>query len=190
MAARSSRSLRADAADNRDRVVAAARALFTDEGFGVPVSAVARAAGVAPATVYRRFATKRELAVAAFADQVGECRGVVDGALAEPDPWRAVSHLVERGGELYARTAGFVEAFAATYPDAADLDAERAHSHHVLAEVVRRARATGQLRPDVGAADLVLALTAHGGVRAATGAARAAAARRFAAIVLRGLRAA
>jgi AcrR family transcriptional regulator len=190
VAAPSSRSLRADAADNRDRVVAAARTLFTAEGLGVPVGAIARAAGVAPATVYRRFATKRELAAAAFADQVRECRGLVDAAHAEPDPWRGLRHLVERGGELHARTAGFTEAVAATYPDDVDLDADRAHSHHVLAEVARRARAAGQLRPDVGLADLVLVLTAQRGVRAGSPAARVAASRRLAAIALRGLRAA
>ncbi|MCZ9342279.1 TetR/AcrR family transcriptional regulator, partial [Streptomyces sp. TRM76130] len=55
-------TLRADALDNRDRILDAARALFATRGLDVPMREVARHARVAPATLYRRFPTKRDLA--------------------------------------------------------------------------------------------------------------------------------
>jgi AcrR family transcriptional regulator len=182
---RSSHSLRADARDNRDRIVTAARELFTDRGLDVPVWEIARYAGVGPATLYRRFPTKQALLDAAFGEQVGECRSVVDGALAEPDAWGALSRLIADGGELYARSAGFTEAYAASRPGTADVAESRAHSRHVVAQVARRAREAGHLRPDVGPADLVLLLTAQRGL----GTRSAVATRRIVELALRGLRA-
>jgi AcrR family transcriptional regulator len=180
---RSSQSLRADARDNRDRIVEVARELFTARGLDVPVREIARRAGVGPATLYRRFPTKQALLDAAFDEQVRECRSVVDGALGDPDAWGALTRLIADGGELYARSAGFTEAYAATRPGATDVAASRAHSHHVVAQVARRVRETGQVRPDVGPADLILLLTAQRGL--GTG---SAASRRFVELALRGLR--
>ena len=54
--------LRSDAEDNRDRILESARVLFAREGLTVPMRAIARHAGVGPATLYRRFPTKQLLA--------------------------------------------------------------------------------------------------------------------------------
>ncbi|WP_408639177.1 TetR family transcriptional regulator [Nocardiopsis endophytica] len=43
-------NLRSDARDNRERIVAAAHALFAAEGLDAPMHEVARRAGVSPAT--------------------------------------------------------------------------------------------------------------------------------------------
>ena len=56
-------ALRADAQDNRDRILDAARAVFATEGLNVPMREIARRAGVGPATLYRRFPTKDALLV-------------------------------------------------------------------------------------------------------------------------------
>ncbi len=59
------RAERADAARNRERVLAAARRLFADRGVhGVTMSEVAREAGVAKGTVFHRFGDRAGLALA------------------------------------------------------------------------------------------------------------------------------
>ena len=111
-------SLRADARDNRDRLLEAARALFSLEGLTVSTREIARRAGVGPATLYRHFPTKESLVTAAFADQLRACKDIVDRAAVEPDPWRGLCQVVENICELHARDRGFTEAFLSAYPRA------------------------------------------------------------------------
>ena len=53
--------LRADARRNRERVLAAARAVFAEHGIDAPMATVARRAGVGVATLYRHFPTRDAL---------------------------------------------------------------------------------------------------------------------------------
>src|ERR1041384_3978284 len=53
--------MRADAARNREKVLRAARELFAEQGFDVPLDEIAAKAGVGPGTVYRHFPTKQAL---------------------------------------------------------------------------------------------------------------------------------
>ncbi|MFB7495821.1 TetR/AcrR family transcriptional regulator [Streptomyces sp. NPDC056161] len=55
------RSLRRDAAENRARLIAAAERVFAEQGTSAGLDDVARAAGVGPATLYRRFGSKEAL---------------------------------------------------------------------------------------------------------------------------------
>lgn len=73
-------------------------------------------APVGPATLYRRFPTKRILATEAFAEQMHACRAVVDEGLAEPDSWRGCCLVIEKLFALHAHSRGFTEAFTAAFP--------------------------------------------------------------------------
>ncbi|CAJ58916.1 MULTISPECIES: TetR family transcriptional regulator, partial [Frankia] len=57
---------------------------------------ISRRAGLATATVYRRFPTRAALAAAAFAEQLAACGNILDLALAAPDPWRGFCRFVLR----------------------------------------------------------------------------------------------
>ncbi|WP_031522877.1 TetR/AcrR family transcriptional regulator [Streptomyces sp. NRRL F-5123] len=179
---------RSDARDNRARILAAARTVFAEAGLGAPVREVARHAEVGPATLYRHFPTKRELVMAAFADQRQVCRAVVHDALADPDPWRGFRSVIVRICELHARSRGFADAFMAAYPEAMDFAADRERTLRAVGELTRRAQRAGRLRPDFVLDDLILMLMAHRGAQDAPPAARLAASRRFAAYVIEAFR--
>ncbi len=64
------RPLRADAKRNRDKIVAAARDAFSEEGLDAQIEDVARRAGVGVGTVYRHFPTKDALVRAMVVDKM------------------------------------------------------------------------------------------------------------------------
>ena len=181
--------LRSDASDNRERILDAARDVFAAEGLNVPMREIARRAEVGPATLYRHFPTKETLAVEAFADQMRACHDIVDQGLAEPDPWQGLRLVIERICELHARDRGFTAAFMSAFPHALDFAELREYALVSVAELARRAKDTGRLRPDFVVDDLILILMANRGIRAATPAARVAASRRFAALAIQAFQA-
>ena len=78
------RQERADAARNRERVLAAARALFAERGVReVTMSEVARKAGVAKGTVFHRFGDRAGLALALVDEHE---RALQDAILRGPPP--------------------------------------------------------------------------------------------------------
>lgn len=184
------RSLRADAEDNRDRVLEAARDLFARDGLAAPMRAIAGRAGVATATLYRRFPTKQALVLEVFGHQLQACRGIVRQAVADPDPWRALCGVVERVLVLNAANQGFTDAFFSAYPGSFDLVAHRTEMLRDIAAIARRAVLAGRLRPDFAVADFTLVVLAGRGLSSTPDAERIAAARRFAALAIDGLRAA
>lgn len=177
-------TLRSDARDNRDRILEAARAVFAAEGLDVPMREIARRAGVGPATLYRRFPTKELLVTEAFAEQMSACHAIVDEGLADPDPWRGFCLVIERICELHARDWGFTTAFMSTFPHAMDFTADREYALRAIAEMARRAKEAGRLRPDFVIDDVILILIANNGIHATSPAARVAASRRFAALAI------
>lgn len=187
--AHSTRAARSDAQDNRERILAAARAVFAAEGLDAPMREIARRAEVGAATVYRHFPTKQALALEALAGQINACHTVLDAALADPDPWHGFTRVVEEICELHARDRDFAAAFTSAFPRAVDFAALRHKALASVAEIARRAKAAGSLRPDFVVEDLVLVLMANRGIRAGSATARIAASRRFAALALQGLRA-
>jgi AcrR family transcriptional regulator len=181
-------TLRSDARDNRERILEAARTVFVSAGLDVPMREIARRAGVGPATLYRHFPTKEMLVAEAFTDQMLACRSLVDEGLADPDPWHGFCLAIEKLCELQARDHGFTEAFMSAYPHALDFAAIRTSSLTGAAELIRRAKDTGHLRPDIVLDDLLLMIMANNGIHATTPAARLAASRRFAALMIQAFR--
>ncbi|WP_260195961.1 TetR/AcrR family transcriptional regulator [Actinophytocola gossypii] len=181
--------LRTDAAANRTRILDTARDVFATEGLGVPMSEIARRAGLGVATLYRRFPTKEALVAEAFAEQMGECAGMLDAALADPDPWRAFCRVLTEVCEMQARDRGFSKAFVTAFPHVTEFREMRERAERGFVELVRRAQAAGALRPDFDPADVVLVLLANGGVHAGTSQTTMDASRRLVAYLLQAFRA-
>lgn len=161
--------LRADAERNRDRILAAARRLYATEGLGVSMASVAREAGVGKATLSRRFATREELITAVFADRMDAYAAAVAEALADPDPWHGFTRYIEAVCSMQAADRGFADVLTMTFPAAKALEARRAEAYNSFLELISRTQATGRLRDDFTAQDLVILLMANAGVVAATG---------------------
>lgn len=181
-------TLRADARQNRDRIVEVARELFAERGLDVPMAAIARRAGVGVATLYRRFPTKNSLVTEVFADQFGVCVSVVDDALADPDPWHGFRTVLEKVCAMQAVDRGFSAAFVEAFPDVVDVELERGRAVSGFAELVRRAQAAGRLRADFAQEDLALLLMANGGIIAESTDLALAASRRLVAYLITAFR--
>lgn len=189
MSVDASRLLRSDAAENRTRILDVARDLFAAHGLDVQMATVARRAGVGVATLYRRFPTKESLVSEVFADQFAACVGTVDEALADPDPWHGLCAAIEKICTMQAVDRGFSAAFLAAFPDTFDVEHERARAARGVAELVNRAKESGQLRADFVPDDLTLVLMANNGIVAATPQDALAASRRLVAYLLNSFRA-
>src|SRR4051794_27535899 len=95
-----SRTLRRDAALNRERLLAAARELFADRGLDVTLNDIARHAGVGVGTAYRRFANKGEVIEALFEQSLEDIAAVAREALDDPDPWLGLVGFLERSLQM------------------------------------------------------------------------------------------
>jgi AcrR family transcriptional regulator len=181
---------RSDARDNRARILAVARAAFAADGLDVPIREIARRAQLGVATVYRHFPTKEALFAEAFSEQMTTCSTIVEEGLADPDPWRGLSRVVERLMAINALDRGFSRAFTSRLPTAADYFAQdRDRTLRMVLDLLRRAKEAGTLRTDIVLEDVVLGLMANEGIRAESPAARVAASRRFAGLMLQSFRA-
>jgi AcrR family transcriptional regulator len=155
-AATPGRPLRRDAERNRQRILDAARGLVAEVGLDISHDDVARAADVGVGTVYRRFPDKQKLIEELFDERVDQIIALVDAARQLDDPWQGLHAFLEGNLELQAGDQGLKELMLGN-SRATDL-AQRAERRIGLAvrELVARAHASGQLRPDVGVEDFPL----------------------------------
>lgn len=175
--------LRVDARRNLESVLRAAREVFGELGYDAPMEEVARRAGVGVGTVYRRFPSKEVLVRRIAAEEVawltGQARESLYGGGA---PWQALADFLGRAVESgagrllppeafrYAAEAGRVPGQrgadgraaegAAELPGSAAADSDPRLLLQLVAALVARAGAAGDLRPGVTVSDVVLVLTA------------------------------
>ncbi|WP_062316058.1 MULTISPECIES: TetR/AcrR family transcriptional regulator [Demequina] len=178
--------LRADAERNRARIVDAAATAFAERGLDVPMTEIARRAGVGIATLYRRFASTDDLVAEVFASKMAAYADAAEAGLVADDAWAGFSAYVRASFAMQAQDAGFADILAlAPRPE---FEEQRSRAFKAFTALVRRAQASGQLRADFVHQDLVMLLMANAGVvRATHGNERAW--RRFAEMALQSLRA-
>ncbi|MBC7301262.1 MAG: helix-turn-helix transcriptional regulator [Nocardia sp.] len=148
---------KAQAARNDGLILEAARAVFLDDP-SAPIAAVAERAGVGISALYRRYPSKEVLLRTLCHEGLRRFNSEADAALEDSDGWRGFVGFLERVVEadvhsLTVRLAGTFTPDETMLPDVV-------HSGEAGEELVRRAHASGRLRPDVGALDLGLILEA------------------------------
>ncbi|GAB2754638.1 TetR/AcrR family transcriptional regulator [Streptomyces bullii] len=149
---------RADALRNRERIVTAAREMFVEYGPEVPLDEIARRAGVGNATVYRNFPDRDALVGEVVCSVMERTARAAEHALAETgDAFGALERFVHAAADerISALCPMISSTFDRHHPD---LEAARERVEGLVAEVMDRARAAGQLRPDVGVGDLLVAV--------------------------------
>jgi AcrR family transcriptional regulator len=166
--------------------VGAAEEVLGRRGLDAPLDEIAAAAGVANATLYRHFPTRRDLIQAVFAEQMARYAAAVERALATPDPWLGVRSYLTEICALQAENRALADlVISAEYTDERRPTAV-GHLHDLL----HRARATGRLRTDFAVEDVALLLMANAGVVRHTAAHAPTASPRLVALLLDGLAAA
>lgn len=180
--------LRRDAERNRLRILDAARALFAESGLAVTLDEVARQAGVGVGTVYRRFAGKERLIEALFEERLDRVGAIAREAHAHADPWAGIVFFLEGLLGLMAEDRGLKELLLGTEHGRARVNCTRSEIMPLIADLLARAKAAGQVRPDVEIADLMLVQHAVGEVETWLHGVDPQAWRRLLAIALDGLR--
>ncbi len=141
----------AAAAANRRALLDSARRLFAERGYDVPLSAIARDAGVGQGSLYRHFPTRLDLAFAIFEDNYAELERIATedrGAGSFGRFWRRLI-------ELTLASTAFVELAVEARRELTDSDhGERVV--RVLEDPLARAQAAGEIDAAWTAADLAL----------------------------------
>ncbi len=185
----SPRRLRADAARNQQRILAAARELFAERGLEVTLDDVAEAAKVGVGTVYRRFANKRELIEEVFDQHVAAMAEATERCNNNPDPWAGVVELFEWACQHMAGNRGF-SAVMLELPDAMERFASvRERIKPALQQLMDRAHAAGVLRPGITGTDFFAMVNMVESMAAFSRPVNPETWRRYMAIVLDGIRA-
>ena len=178
---------RADAVRNRERVIAAAAAVFAERGIEASVPEVALRAGVGKATVYRSFPTKEHLIAAVVTDRLAEFEQRAHALLGAPDSWAALEDLMAESAakQCVDRTlSGALTAGVA--PEL--LMAARTRMWAAVEALMDRAKSDGHMREDATTADLRVLWLGVTRVLGADGVTDADVWRRYAALALRSLR--
>lgn len=157
-------SNRKDAVRNRARIVDSARQAFAQYGADVPVSTIARIAGLGTATLYRHFPSREELLAAMFGEQIRHRIAILDDAVSDADPWRGFIRSLEAVVMLEIETPGIAQAIADRRSSIPVYEQFRARAMSDLGIIAQRLRDEGIVRKDFGPDDLVFIVVAIGAV--------------------------
>lgn len=144
-------SRRRDAEENRERIITAARELFSVSGFDVPLDAIARRAGVGRATLYRNFPDRYALGAAIFEHNLCQLEALAREHQDRPDAFLTLLRaLVAHQTEAHALVPALLLG-----PRAPDLRALARRVTRLLTAPLRQARLAGLIRSDLTMPDVL-----------------------------------
>jgi AcrR family transcriptional regulator len=153
------RKPRADAIRNRERVLEAAKAVFSAGGPDASLEAVARRAGVGIGTLYRHFPTRQALFEAVYRREVQQLSELAESLKGEPDAVDALRRWLRSNVEFVATKKGMSAALALAVQSSSELTAfsfERLTK--AVGALLDRAVAAGEIRSDISPEDVLRAL--------------------------------
>ncbi len=147
----SGRGRQAEARRNDQRVLDAARAVVGRYGADAPVAAIAERAGVGMGTLYRRYGSKTDLLRRLCMMAMTATIEAAQDALADKDAWSGLAGYIRA---CVSQGTGTLGALAGSIETTPELWATSRRSRDLLEQILARARATGQVRPDVTVLDI------------------------------------
>lgn len=151
-------TLRADAARNRELLLAAAEQEFTSRGLAASVADIARRAGVAKGTVFRHFASKEDLIASIVCTHTAALTVAARRLADAPDPGGALlEFLTIAADQRQQHDLTFLQSASERDPRVTEV---RAELYDALGTLVNRAHAAGALRTDVTTTDVFLLMCA------------------------------
>jgi AcrR family transcriptional regulator len=160
------RALRADARDNRAKILDAARSAFEELGPEVNLREIARRAGVAQGTVHRHFPAKQALFSAIAVHRLKELAELARALGTQQPPGNGFLEFVSKTVEQARRNRSLSAVFDGAGSDSAVRAAEQEMSA-ALETLLAQAQAGGAIRDDIDLADVhaitaaLLAVAAH-----------------------------
>jgi len=148
---------RADARRNEQTLLDAAAAVFVSSGVEAPVRDIAAKAGVGMGTIYRHFPTRADLIIAVYRHQVEACAQAGPALLASSStPLAALTQWIDLFVDFLITKHGLA---AALQSDNASFETLHAYFLDrlvpVCAQLLGAAAAAGEIRPDIGAYELM-----------------------------------
>jgi AcrR family transcriptional regulator len=155
------RSMRADARENRARLLRVAGEQFAASGSDVALETIAKAAGVGIGTLYRNFPTRDALVQATYRNEVERLCESADGLLAGAAPDQALADWMG----LFVQYAATKRGLAAALMSIAASDAELFGATRValiaaVGRFLEAGRESGSIRSDVDAEDVLRSMYA------------------------------
>jgi len=150
---------RADAVRNRERVLEAAKIVFSAGGAEASLEAVARTAGVGIGTLYRHFPTREALFEAVYLREVQHLADLAEQLKEEAQPVEALRHWMRSNVRFVATKKGMSAALAlAAYKNSELFSSSFDRLTRAVGGLLDRAIAAGEIRDDIGPEDLLRAL--------------------------------
>lgn len=156
---RPKRRTRADAARNRERLLAAAKAVFAQVGAGASLDAVARAAGLGIGTLYRHFPTREALYEAVYRRDIDQLLNLAATAGSADTPVAGLRAWLHAMVGMVATKKGMIAAFALTADTTTAISARSTGAlTQALDGLLDHAVRSGAIRAGIGGEDLLLAV--------------------------------
>jgi AcrR family transcriptional regulator len=158
-AAKTTRKPRTDAVRNRERVLEAAKAVFSAGGAEASLEAVARTAGVGIGTLYRHFPTREALFEAVYRREVQHLADLAEKLKREVHPTEALRQWMHSNVRFVATKKGMSAALAlAAYKNSELFSFSFERLTRAVGGLLERAVAAGEIRDDITPEDLLRAL--------------------------------
>jgi AcrR family transcriptional regulator len=153
------RKVRADARQNLDALLTAARTVFARSGVDAPAREIAAEAGVGVGTLYRHFPNRAELVAAVFTTEIDATAAAAAELLASHSPKEALDLWITRFTRFVATKQGLSAALRSGDPAFDALPALLTGSlGPALTTLLDAAAATGDIRKDVDPLELLQAV--------------------------------
>jgi AcrR family transcriptional regulator len=146
------RSARSDALANRQAIVEAARAVFSERGLAAEMKEIAERAGVGVGTIYRNFPSKEDLVMAIISDALAAATAEARVAETMDDPIDGLRALLASAFAMIERHGWLVEAvLGGQFLPNPQMGVEPEHHEYLrrFERLIQRAVDRGRLRADL-----------------------------------------